>query len=64
MGNFGEDWSEGNQELLVDRFIKFAEGADFKEHYEFSEIVYNNLFDERRDAWGNKAKEIAGVFAR
>ena len=63
MGDFKPGWSDGVETLMKTSFRKFMEGVAFSDEYEFIEINYNALFEERRQEWGRRAEVLAGVFA-
>lgn len=60
MGDTTNDWSAEWQELLRDRYQSYdvSRLMRFDDLFEFVEINYNNLFDDRRDAWKNAAAKV------
>jgi hypothetical protein len=60
MGNFKEGWSTDIQNVIKESYATYesASFAPFDNLFEFQEVTYNDLFEERREAWKNKAGEI------
>ena len=65
MGNFKKGWSSDIQTVIKDSYAGYenAAFAPFDDLFEFQELTYNTFFEERREAWKNKAEEINVMLA-
>lgn len=59
MGDYNDKWSEDIQTLLKDAYKSYGlTHSPFDDLFQFREINYNKFFEQRREAWKNKAAEI------
>lgn len=60
MGDFNDGWSADIQSFIRRTYSSFPtlNLFPFDEFYEFVEVNYNSLFEERRQAWKQKTEEL------
>ncbi len=67
MGDTRPGWSQDLQQLIRARYADFP-GLNllvpFDNNFTFSEINYNDKFDERRRAWAQNAQAVLGALAQ
>lgn len=63
MGTFGKNWSKEARNIIESRFDSYPKlgWMPFKDRFEFREIVYDNVFEEVREAWRKQRKTLAAV---
>ncbi len=65
MGDFEAGWSRGVASLLQSAYDAFglSQLARFEERFLIREIEYNHIFEERRQAWKERADAINGILS-